>query len=216
MRIILLFLISLSFLYFYGIDDNSNRNENDFEFETYSSSRKIGTQDSILKTYTSSIVKDSVLMDKIIFAVDEIYNNDSLYNLIKNEYFPYWNRNKKYVFFLIAVRNINCIETYGSNVNEKLVAQDLDKTILNRQAISISVMLSFHDSPYGRYYTEYKNNQYYFDNTYLITPTSQTWQLTEPYEYDIRHLYNFLTLNFIYHKGKLYLNPVNGIWNCYE
>lgn len=209
-------IILLLNMYLWGREYKCNRDNIDYKHKVSECSHENCPADSVYSVYINSVVKDTLLMDKIINAVDNIYNNDSLYNLIKNEYFNAWDINKKYKYFQISVECENYMTAFAYTINEKLISKDFDRTILEKDALTISVMLSFHDVPFGGYYTEYKGKHYYFDNTVLITPTSRTKKLIEADDYDISHLYNFLALNFIYHKGKLYLNPVDDIWHCYQ
>lgn len=202
-------LIAIS-LFGDNYDCNSGRFDYGYKVSQYS--HKNCPTDSVYSVYINSVVRDTLLMDKIIDAVDNIYNNDSLYNLIKNEYFQAWDRNEKYEYFQISAY---CKHFVGT-INKKLIPKDFDRTILTKEALSIIVMLSFHDAPYGAYCSYYKGRQYFFDNTALISPTSDTIKIMEADNYDITHLYDFLTLNFLYYNGRMYLHPEDDIWHCYQ
>lgn len=59
------------------------------EFEVYTSDFAKCETDSerFWECYTYSVVKDSILMNQIVEKIDEILDNDSLKNLIREEYF---------------------------------------------------------------------------------------------------------------------------------
>ena len=59
------------------------------EFSTYTYTTNGAPKDSGFNIYTYSIVRDTVLMDQIIAAVNELLDNDSLFNYLEKEYFQF-------------------------------------------------------------------------------------------------------------------------------
>ena len=205
-NICLLLLLYINIFNVFGQNDEFEIYRNDYVYCESDSER-------VWDYYTYSIVKDSILMDKIIERLDEIFSSDSLINLIRKEYYPAWQIGKE-KSFMIGIKprdsiDINCI-------NENFIPQGFNTDILNDMCLEISVLIDFYNNPYGKFYTEYKGKKYFFENKYLINPTEKMKRfLSEPISF--YHLYDFLVIFFIYHNGNLYLDPIRTSWeSIYE
>ncbi len=164
--------------------------------------------------YTYSIVKDSVLMDKIVENLDAIFESDSLQNLIREEYFHAWKMGEE-KNYMIGVKPRTGIErTY---INEKFIPKEFNMDILDDNMLEVSVMIDyFNHNPYGKFYTEYRGKPYFFENKYLITPTKKIAKFRSM-PFSVENIFNFIVLFFIYHDGILYLDPLRTSWeSIYE
>lgn len=180
------------------------------------SDRKNCPPDSIYYIYTYAVVKDTFLMDLIIDKVNYVLENDSICNLIKNEYFHHWNRNRKPKSIQITTICKNGLPLYDQDINEKFIPDGFDHEILNKKLLTVSVLLDYYHKPFGAFYSNYKGNTYYFFQTLLVTPTKKKLKKLTSNDYDVTHMYDFIELQFFYYKGELYLDPTINTWHCYQ
>lgn len=171
--------------------------------------------DSVYMIYNYSVVRDSVLMNLIVEATNDVINNDSLYHLIKSEYFPNWDRSATVYNRIITVNCQDQLPLNDEDINDRFIPDGFDKSILYNKLITISVWLSFYDWPFAGYYTVYNGIRYYFANTLLITPTQKQLKVRISTDIDINDLFNYIALQFFYYNGVIYLNPTIDVWNCY-
>ena len=190
-----------------------------YSYDYYASQfdRKNCPPDSIYDIYTYAVVKDTFLMDLIIDKVNYVLENDSICNLIKNEYFHDWDKIRYPKYFQIDTMCKNGLPLSDQDINEKFIPDEFDREILNKKLLTISVVFDYHNKPYGAFYSNYKGNTYYFSQTLLITPTKKKRKDLEPIENDyFTHMYDFIALQFFYYKGELYLDPTINTWYCYQ
>lgn len=97
-------------------------------------------------------------MDQIIEAVDEIYNNDSVYNIVRNEYFPWWNRCMRFEECEIIVRWKNDLG---------------DTMIITPTSKEIEIIPSIEDILYLNNFIEFQF--IYYDKKIYLNPTIEVW-----------------------------------------
>ncbi|MDE5608620.1 MAG: hypothetical protein K2I64_06780 [Muribaculaceae bacterium] len=177
-----------------------------------------GCQGSDIKDiYTRAEVVDSVFMDMIVDVIYDVWHNDSIYNLITTEYYPYNERSEHWTYANISITHRDSISHSDFyKINQKLIPAGYNEQyIKDSQFLEVSICfyhLPYH-TPYGKFYTNYKGRDYFFDNTIILNPTSGKKEILIKEDPDwASNLWNYVRVFFIYLDGKLYLDPFDNYW----
>lgn len=180
-------------------------------------SRKNCSPNDVINIYTVAEVKDSVFMDMIVQEIDNVWHNDSIYNLIKREYYPHMEIGKDWTSANIYISHRDSIPHDGSTiVNTNLLPPGYDEEkIRQTPVIEVSLYFPFFpgEVPSGRFYTKYKGKEYFHHNDLILQPTSKKKEILQKFPFNPCGLFlPYEPVLYIYLDGKLYLDPFDDKW----